>query len=80
MSLARANGDIVDKDTIKTECWGEMKVTDNALHRKLHALRQLLRSVSNNVTVETKYGAGIFLGYKEKTESTHTTQTFDQAS
>lgn len=81
MSLARANGEIVDKDTIKTQCWGEMKVTDNALHRKLHALRQLLRDVSTKVTVETKYGAGISLGYNEtQTDVTRNQTNFDQAS
>ena len=42
-------------------CWGQIKVTDNALHRKLHAVRQLLRDVSSGVVIETKYGVGFYL-------------------
>jgi DNA-binding winged helix-turn-helix (wHTH) protein len=36
-------------------------VTDNALHRKLHAVRQILKDVTDRVYVETKYGVGFTL-------------------
>ncbi len=59
--LANTEGSIVEKDGLKMRCWGQIKVTDNALHRKLHAVRQLLRDVSSAVVIETKYGVGFYL-------------------
>lgn len=62
--LALANGEVVDKDALKINCWGQIKVTDNALHRKLHTVRRILKDVSPNVSIETKYGTGFYLSYK----------------
>ncbi len=59
--LANTDGTIVEKDAMKVRCWGQIKVTDNALHRKLHAVRGLLRDVSSAVVIETKYGVGFYL-------------------
>lgn len=59
--LAKSNGTYVDKETLKLKCWGALKVSDNALHRKLHAVRQILRDVSDTVVIETKYGVGFTL-------------------
>ena len=61
--MANTEGAIVEKDALKMRCWGQIKVTDNALHRKLHAVRQLLKDVSDNVLIETKYGVGFYLKY-----------------
>lgn len=69
-TLALANGDIVDKEALKINCWGQMKVTDNALHRKLHTVRRILKDVSPNVSIETKYGAGFYLAYKSDLPAT----------
>lgn len=71
--LANTEGAIVEKDGLKMRCWGQIKVTDNALHRKLHAVRQLLRDVSANVVIETKYGVGFYLKH-------HGHQQLDAAS
>ena len=62
-TLANTEGSIVEKDALKMRCWGQIKVTDNALHRKLHAVRQLLRDVTGNVVIETKYGVGFALKF-----------------
>ncbi len=59
--LANFDGKIVEKDSLKLRCWGKVKVTDNALHRKLHAVRSLLKDVSETVTIQTKYGVGFAL-------------------
>lgn len=61
--LAHTEGSIVEKEALKLRCWGQIKVTDNALHRKLHAVRQLLKDISHNVVIETKYGVGFALRY-----------------
>lgn len=63
--LANMDGSIVQKDTLKVRCWGQIKVTDNALHRKLHAVRALLKDVSDNVFIQTKYGVGFALRSNE---------------
>ena len=51
----------VHKRELKQQCWRGHQVTDNALHRKLHAVRQLLRETSNTVVIQTKYGVGFYL-------------------
>jgi DNA-binding response OmpR family regulator len=67
--LALANGDIVDKEALKLNYWGQSQVTDNALHRKLHTVRRILKDISPNVSIETKYGAGFYLSYNEQLNS-----------
>lgn len=57
-TLIFAKETLVEKEALKVRCWGEFKVTDNALHRKLHAVRQALKDVSNQVIIQTKYGVG----------------------
>ena len=59
--LANMEGSIVEKEALKIRCWGQIKVTDNALHRKLHSVRQLLKDVTENVIIQTKYGVGFAL-------------------
>lgn len=59
--LASSDGAIVEKEALKIRCWGQIKVTDNALHRKLHAVRALLKDVTENVIIQTKYGVGFAL-------------------
>lgn len=68
-TLANTEGSIVEKDALKMRCWGQIKVTDNALHRKLHAVRQLLKDISPNVVIETKYGVGFSLKYNQSLEA-----------
>ncbi len=68
-TLANTEGSIVEKDALKMRCWGQIKVTDNALHRKLHAVRQLLKDISPNVVIETKYGVGFALKYNQPLEA-----------
>ncbi|MDA9951684.1 response regulator transcription factor [Oligoflexaceae bacterium] len=59
--LAQAGSNFVSKENLKKYCWGDFKVTDNALHRKLHSVRQYLKNVSDGVQVQTKYGVGLRL-------------------
>ncbi|MGE0174138.1 MAG: response regulator transcription factor [Oligoflexales bacterium] len=59
--LANADGSLLEKETLKSRCWGQMEVTDNALHRKLHEIRHILKTVSDHVTIKSKYGSGFYL-------------------
>ena len=51
----------VNKRELKQRCWQAGAVTDNALHRKLFAVRQLLQEISNTVVIRTKYRVGFYL-------------------
>jgi len=66
--LALTDSNIIEKNSLKFRCWGQVKVTDNALHRKLHAVRQILKDVSDTVYVETKYGVGFTLKHQSQAE------------
>lgn len=59
--LAKKEGEVVKKDDLKVRCWGQIRVTDNALHRKLHSIRSILRDVSDQVVIHAKYGVGFSL-------------------
>ena len=62
--LAKADGSLIEKNTLKAKCWGQLGVTDNALHRKLHEIRGLLKHVSDQVMIKSKYGTGFYLKYE----------------
>lgn len=65
-TLINAKESLVEKETLKLRCWGEFKVTDNALHRKLHAVRQALKDVTDCVVIVTKYGVGFSIEAKQQ--------------
>lgn len=64
-TLANTEGALVEKESLKLRCWGQANVTDNALHRRLHAVRRLLKDVSDKVVIQTKYGVGFLLAVKD---------------
>lgn len=64
-TLANTEGALVEKENLKLRCWGQVNVTDNALHRRLHAVRRLLKDVSDKVVIQTKYGVGFLLAVKD---------------
>lgn len=59
--LVCAAGQTIPKDQIKGKLWGELKVSDNAMDRKLSTLRRALREVGAGVTISTQYGKGVVL-------------------
>ncbi len=61
VTLVKSQGSVIDKDSLKTKCWGQVAVSDNALHRKLHAVRQAVSDVSESVTIKSIYGVGFSL-------------------
>jgi DNA-binding winged helix-turn-helix (wHTH) protein len=65
-NLAKANGSLMEKHSLKAKCWGQFGVTDNALHRKLHEIRAILKDVTDQVTIKSKYGSGFYLIFKAR--------------
>lgn len=62
--LAKANGNVVPRDTLKTRCWPQMAVSDNALNRKLYEIRRRLKPISDSVNIRTIYGVGFVMEQK----------------
>jgi two-component system KDP operon response regulator KdpE len=59
--LVLSEGELVEKDILKQRCWGDVNISENAFHRKLHAVRSLLKEVTDTVVIQSKYGIGFFL-------------------
>ena len=59
--LIRSDGVVIPKEVLKRELWGNVKVTDNALDRKIFEVRKAVKSVSSNMVLQSVYGRGIFL-------------------
>ncbi len=62
--LIRNKESIVQRQTIKQQCWPKSDVTDNALNRHLHCLRSALKKLNTNVFIKTVYGEGFMLNIK----------------
>ncbi len=57
--LLAAKGMVVAKHELKGQVWSDVKVTDNAVDRKLSVVRMALKDVSDQVRLTTSYGKGI---------------------
>lgn len=66
MCLLRARGTVVARQTLKRNAWGQIQVSDNALDRRMHAIRQALKDVSEKVLIRTVYGVGFVLDINEE--------------
>jgi DNA-binding response OmpR family regulator len=62
--LIRANGMIVDKNSLKRRIWGNISVSDNALDRKLFEVRKAIKNVSDTVEIHAIYNHGVELRVK----------------
>lgn len=53
------HGTTVTRDELKRFVWGYVKVTDNALDKKLYEVRQAIKEVTDTIKIESAYGKGI---------------------
>jgi len=60
-TLVHAKGMVVQKEELKLKVWGNMKVSDNALVRKIFEVRSALRDITDSVTLNSVYGVGVNL-------------------
>lgn len=75
--LISARGTVVSKNDLRAAGWGDFKVSNNALDRKLHALRKILSSVSDNVELKAQYGSGLWLREKDFDENKRLAEDFE---
>jgi two-component system KDP operon response regulator KdpE len=61
LALVRNRGMMVKKEQLKVEAWGNTKVTENALNRRVFEIRQALQFLNSNLSVESTYGRGFSL-------------------
>lgn len=66
LALADAHGTIVARDSLKRMGWGTINITDKALDRKIHIIRDALQDVSKNLRIDAVYGKGFRLGFESK--------------
>lgn len=59
--LIAAGGQVVPRDGIKNEIWRKVAVSESAFNRKVYLLRNVLREIRSQVTIESLYGVGVFL-------------------
>lgn len=58
-TLITAKGILVTKDELKRAVWGGLNVSNTAIDKKIHDVREALKEVSSQVEVRSKYGKGI---------------------
>jgi DNA-binding response OmpR family regulator len=68
-TLIQANGTVLSRDVLKRRAWGKLRVSDNALDRKIFEVRQALREITELVEIVTDYGKGFALERKERTKT-----------
>jgi DNA-binding response OmpR family regulator len=65
LSLVQAQGTTVPRAQLKSRCWDQIAVSDNALDRKVYEVRRALRDVGSKIEVGTSYGIGFSLSVPE---------------
>jgi DNA-binding response OmpR family regulator len=66
--LTEARGMIVPRAEVKRKVWGSIKVSDNALDKKLFDLRAHVKEVSQRVRLKSIYGSGICVEWEDDGE------------
>jgi DNA-binding response OmpR family regulator len=69
--LADASGTVVPRRDLKLRCWGNVKVSDKAVDRKIHLVRDALADVTTSVQVTAIYGSGFRLDVREPVREPH---------
>lgn len=64
-TLLAANGMVVSKAELKRRVWGGVKVSDNALDKKLHDVRAAIRDLTDAVRLTSTYGVGVALTHAD---------------
>lgn len=59
--LIKSRGTLVSRSDLRTGVWGDLKVSDNAVDKKLFEVRRALKDISSTLQIQTLYGEGIKL-------------------
>ncbi|WP_141735093.1 response regulator transcription factor [Oligoflexus tunisiensis] len=60
-ALVAAQGIIMTKDELRCKVWGDIKVSDSALDKKIFTIRKVLRDLGSQIKIQSKYGKGLSL-------------------
>lgn len=63
--LIEARGMVIPRAEVKRKVWGSIKVSDNALDKKLFDLRAHVKEVSQAVHLKSVYGSGICVEWED---------------
>jgi two-component system, OmpR family, response regulator len=66
--LLEARGMVIPRSEVKRKVWGSIKVSDNALDKKLFDLRAHVKETSHRVHLKSVYGSGICLEWEDTGE------------
>ena len=64
--LARSPETLISRPELKQVLWGGLRITDNALDKRLCELRQALRDVGASASLLSYYGKGLRLTVNQK--------------
>lgn len=59
--LIRNIGLVASKDSIRHYLWGNTKVSENSLDKKISNLRKMIGELDANIVIKTQYGGKIYL-------------------
>lgn len=61
LHLIQRRGTVIPKENLKREGWGKIVISDNALVRKIHEIRNALFEVGTRISVHSVYGRGFII-------------------
>ena len=59
--LVNSDGQLVTREHLKLKCWGNVLVTNNALDRHIHSIRNAIKNVSHCIKMRSVYGKGFLI-------------------
>lgn len=59
--LMIANGMVVSRSELRRRVWGNVKVSENAIDKKIFDVRTAIKNTTDHVVIKSKYGVGISL-------------------
>lgn len=60
-ALVEAKGILMTKDELRCKVWGDIKVSDSALDKKIFTIRRVLRDLGSELKIQTAYAKGMRL-------------------
>ncbi|MGE0173247.1 MAG: response regulator transcription factor [Oligoflexales bacterium] len=65
-TLVHANGMVMSKGELMAKVWGNIKVNEGALDKKIFLIRKSLRYLGSSLEIRAEYGKGLYLFVPKK--------------
>jgi len=59
--LIKTNGTLVSRDDLRSKVWGDLKVSDSAVDKKVFEVRRALKDIASSLQIQSEYGEGLRL-------------------